>query len=220
MKSRTSIISGFLLLILACVISVYISRPNPPARLHAFRIHSRGEIPGSGRGSLSISEPAAEASARLPLSVRRQLSGTTALRPGRSIPSPRKARPPLAPLPARHSSRHVAHQISLQDQSDTAPTSAEPPAVASFPVQLGRIPVDPGAPGNTLTAHGQTLTVQAYEVTETGNALSVETTPASNNKLPNSRGFTLEEELFRAKWGWQTFNQAQQTAAAISLESN
>ena len=102
------------------------------------------------------------------------------------------------------------------------------------------IPVDPVSPGNTLSVREQQVSVQSYQKTTQGNALSVlvipkqsPSTESSVNQTPESEvfeseppsavalqqvsrpsiGFTHEEELFRAKWGWNAFAQVQREAA-------
>ena len=75
------------------------------------------------------------------------------------------------------------------------------------------ISVDPASPGNQLTAHGQLVQVTAKEPAPEGDALHVLITP-SNQQNPSSAlsGFTLEEELFRTRWGWEAFDRIQKAA--------
>jgi hypothetical protein len=75
--------------------------------------------------------------------------------------------------------------------------------------------VNPNAPGNSISSSGQTVAVEGAELLEDGStALDLAVTPsASPSGTRVRRGFTYEEELFRTKWGWAAYAEAQKVAA-------
>ncbi|MCK9588463.1 MAG: hypothetical protein WC076_04945 [Terrimicrobiaceae bacterium] len=80
--------------------------------------------------------------------------------------------------------------------------------------------VNPDAPGNAISSEGQTVAVEGTELLDDGStALDLAVSPADTTMLDAKaegkwpRGFTHEEQLFRAKWGWSAFDQAQKIAA-------
>jgi hypothetical protein len=116
--------------------------------------------------------------------------------------------------------------------SGVPPNSSGGSAGAVNPVVL-----DPSIPGNSFTFRGNQVALESMQPSSDGNAtdLSLAVTPlnSSQNAARNSaaadplkngaknpsgsrsrgRGFTLEEERFRTKWGWAAFSEAQSAAA-------
>jgi len=174
-----------------------------------------------------------------------------------------KVAPPASHLPAAFPSK-VSRPASGAAEAFTKSTDLDFSPVENKPVQFSSasiksassadsgtqhqfvwdeaqaIPVDPVSPGNTLSVREQQVSVQSYQKTAQGNALSVLVTPkpspstgSSVKQMPESEvletqppsavalqqisrpsiGFTHEEELFRTKWGWNAFAQVQREAA-------
>ncbi|MEI6490922.1 MAG: hypothetical protein WCO94_00115 [Verrucomicrobiota bacterium] len=98
--------------------------------------------------------------------------------------------------------------------------------------------IDSTAPGNSFSVAGQRVAIEGVQnsagktaldvaITDSGNGTS--TAPASSGSPPYSSlstaysglpryqsiqrtvGFTYEQELFRSKWGWDAFNEAQKS---------
>lgn len=61
------------------------------------------------------------------------------------------------------------------------------------------------------------IEVHGYDTPENGGDLLISVTPEPNTSSPRTsitnRGFTLEEELFRAKWGWVAYDQVKRVAS-------
>jgi len=79
--------------------------------------------------------------------------------------------------------------------------------------------INPNAPGNSMVSGDQKVAVEAAEPLPDGSTgLDLVATPAAipaSGKNPSiqQRRFTLEEELFRSKWGWSVFDEAKKMAA-------
>lgn len=133
------------------------------------------------------------------------------------------------------SSEHIAATVSetknqIRDHSSFLnPTEPLPVAtVSEFPV----IEVSSSKPGNSMTVAGQQVSILGYQPTAQGNALTViieplvtlssasffgeaaseapgfspdDDAPVLSKSSRAQAGFTHEEELFRAKWGWAAF---------------
>jgi hypothetical protein len=98
-----------------------------------------------------------------------------------------------------------------------APTAAS--AEAFIPV--GPTPVNVNAPGNSLASGSSRVGVDSVEPMADGSmalglivAPSSESPPAKNSVLAG--GFTLEEEIFRARWGWSGYEEAGKLARDAS----
>lgn len=82
--------------------------------------------------------------------------------------------------------------------------------------------IDPSDPGNSFAANGQRVSVENAETLPNGDQamdFSVAPDEASLSKDSSgewSTGFTYEQELFRAKWGWAAFSEAQRAAWELS----
>jgi len=100
-------------------------------------------------------------------------------------------------------------------------------------------PVDSTLPGNVMPSPGGNISVIAYRNTETSPSpqLQVEMIPsaqASSNQqdkqspspatdtthiaMSTHLGLTYEQELFRTKWGWLAYDQAQRAASELPAE--
>lgn len=125
-------------------------------------------------------------------------------------------------------------QACSNDQSASAFQTEGPRSPAPILQQI-----DPNAPGNSFSVGSQLVSVEGVQTSPGTTALDVgisgsvngtsslsatrdsktaPPSPASYSGLPSYRrsqltgGFTYEEELFRSKWGWNAFNEAQKTA--------
>jgi hypothetical protein len=223
MKSRFPILLGISLLIVACVIAVGISRQDSQpqsrglqqSRPHLESLHFSGEMPL--RASTPKSGTVPEISTKPLVSAGHPSAFAMLRHPDRPLLSTKQTSQLLASRSSRSQLRRTAARDLPPGLAGTVSNDLQDP---SAPVQPGPTAVDPAAPGNTLTAHGQAISVQAYEPTGTGNALTITSSPDSNPTPLATHAFTLEEELFRTKWGWQAYSQIQQTAAAVSEETN
>lgn len=97
--------------------------------------------------------------------------------------------------------------------------------------------MDPYLPGHSLAAEGQRVYVEGMQYHQPTNqtALDVAVVPdaqASSSRLTSAgtegsspfperfgRGFTAEEELFRSKWGWESYNATMNTAQEIAAST-
>jgi hypothetical protein len=92
------------------------------------------------------------------------------------------------------------------------------------------------APGNSMVVSGQRVAVERTSLTEeneTAMELTISSATSPQNQATSSthppstftgaapgkfkvRGFTYEEELFRTKWGWTAFDQAQRAVRFVN----
>jgi hypothetical protein len=98
-----------------------------------------------------------------------------------------------------------------------APTAASAEAF----IPAGPTPVNVNAPGNSLASGSSRVGVDSVEPMADGSMAldlvvvpSSETSPAKNSVLAG--GFTLEEEIFRARWGWSGYEEAGKLAREAS----
>lgn len=85
------------------------------------------------------------------------------------------------------------------------------------------IPLDPSLAGNSLTTSGQQVAVESVQQTPDGTNLDLAISPAGEtpaNARQNGRPFTLQQELFRAKWGWENYDLAMRAAQEAARSSN
>lgn len=79
--------------------------------------------------------------------------------------------------------------------------------------------IDPDGEGNNFVSNGQRVALESIEyLPDDQVALDISVTPAAGAAESKSSGtfktgFSQEQELFRTRWGWQSFDQAQATAA-------
>lgn len=111
----------------------------------------------------------------------------------------------------------------MLEAHDAAASSAAPTTFSSLYVQN----VDLTAPGNALESNGRRVAVEAVSKSDDESALeiTVDDAPAKHEAAaisPNSHasagtslreqllsGLTPQEQLFRTKYGWAAFNEAQ-----------
>jgi hypothetical protein len=129
---------------------------------------------------------------------------------------------------------NVSPQHTFADNNHVSSSSAHASDSTSKSVEMS-VTVNPDAPGNSIIANAQRVTVEKTTLTdknETALDLSItsESSLARNDAgTANSatgvdsyshamkvRGFTYEEELFRTKWGWAAFDQAGRAAQAAA----
>ena len=134
-----------------------------------------------------------------------------------SSPTPQNSSRTAAPsisqtLPAATSASVSARDASIQQVDSTAPGN-------SFWVGSQRVSVESvqTSPGTTALDVGISETESAATTDTVPDQFASSTTSGSSG-LPRYRrsqlqnGFTYEEQLFRSKWGWNAFNEAQKTA--------
>ncbi len=158
-------------------------------------IASRDDRPAPGQ--------APAPSSRHSLSVRRNPShgNTGTFSPAAGFSGHQEAQEPVS---SRTSSFH-------RDSSGGPSSPAVLSSAAAAPV-----PANPADKGNHFTAHGQRIEVTASEPSADGPILHIQLTETSRTSSahPSDQrlGFTLEEELFRTKWGWEAFDRVQRAA--------
>lgn len=142
--------------------------------------------------------------------------------------------------------RNAAPAAPVVQQPTKASKRPEPRASLITATKVPAAPrfqsVDPFAPGNALPVPGGSLIVQASRQNpnsatpeldlkfspialtpsnkETASDTAVKTTPEpqSSAAAVNRPGLTYEQELFRTKWGWVAFDQAQRKSSEFGAE--
>ncbi len=126
----------------------------------------------------------------------------------------------------RRPSRLLGSSRSLDERTAASSPSRHRPALAGYSSGPFRqtaagstpvIPADPSATGNQLVAHDLLVEVTGSETTPEGISLHVELSDLPAPRPPTfdwskGNGFTIEEELFRAKWGWEAYDRVQRAA--------
>lgn len=126
----------------------------------------------------------------------------------------RSTAPPVSANTWQRDSSQPPAGRSLHHSGSSVSSPAGPPAAT---IPSGLIATDPAGSGNQFTAHGQLVEVTASETSPAGPVLHIQLkdTAAASPSSPsqgNRVAFTLEEELFRAKWGWEAFDRVQRAA--------
>lgn len=127
------------------------------------------------------------------------------------------------PAASRPDFQAASQRLFIQSRSASIPTPE---------------PLDPYLPGHSLAAAGQRVYVEGMQYHQPTNqtALDVAVVPdaqaATASRLPSAgpegssplperfgRGFTDEEELFRSKWGWESYNATMTTAQEVAAST-
>jgi hypothetical protein len=116
--------------------------------------------------------------------------------------------PPTPPRPGVYN-----HETAF---SSGIPVTAPQPAA--------RVEIDSTQPGNQMNFHGKAISVAETLPDDAGNGreLAVDITPTQkttaekSNDMPEPPALPMDEEQFRAKWGWATTDQVK----AAALEEN
>ncbi|MEI6323239.1 MAG: hypothetical protein WCP60_09075 [bacterium] len=104
--------------------------------------------------------------------------------------------------------------FSAQTATATAITSPSVPAVTTTPL-------DPSAPGNSITADGNLVSVDGVQQSSSSSDLSLAVSPGSGSSTKTSghtRSGPSEDELFRGKWGWAAYDLAKRIAKGLSTQ--
>jgi hypothetical protein len=124
-----------------------------------------------------------------------------------------QAYPPAAHAPDHQESRRPASPRAPFPRDASGPSSS--PAVLPS-AAVAPVPADPADSGNHFIAHGQLVEVTASEPSPAGPILHIQIkdTSLSSSAHPTDPrlGFSLEEEHFRTKWGWEAFDRVQRAA--------
>ncbi len=105
-------------------------------------------------------------------------------------------------------------RASSSGSPDLSSSPVTVPSAADSPVP---VPANPADAGNHFTAHGQLVEVTASEPSPAGPILHIQLTeaasrPSSAHSSSPRLGFSLEEELFRTRWGWEAYDRVQRAA--------
>lgn len=148
---------------------------------------------------------------------------TTSTQSARSVSSP----------DSRSKGLPRAHEVSAFAGKQALPTSSNVVPEQEF------VAIESSLPGHSLPSRGGVIAVQAFRTvndatspeldvvfTPSADAVTETSSPNASQQPPtmiapagDSRsGLTYEQELFRTKWGWRAFDQAQRVAAELRAE--